>query len=225
MLVSTAWVSLPTLPTFLLDSTTLFCLQPLQGGRLLPCTTGAILSESMDSSFLHANLLRYSNTSRIPSVTLTDIGYYTDDGAYYYVWEAFNIPARPWPAEVGLLLVKEQLYKMGVPVAYMQVRTQTTTQCPHYTISLMTGGTMDLFTSVSQVSVCSSNKYFRQCQGKFRKQAPAKHSLEFRPWSTGMLATLHVCFPLDCLRSQTSSTFHCNSIRHFGATSTKLHTT
>ena len=28
----------------------------------------------------------YHETTRLPSVTLTDIGYYTDDGAYYYVW-------------------------------------------------------------------------------------------------------------------------------------------
>jgi hypothetical protein len=44
-----------------------------------------------------------------------------DDGAYYYVWESFNIPARPWPAEEGLVLVKEDLYLKGVPVAYMQL--------------------------------------------------------------------------------------------------------
>ena len=31
------------------------------------------------------------------------------------------IPKRPWPAEVGLVLVKEALYEMGVPVAYMQL--------------------------------------------------------------------------------------------------------
>ena len=31
------------------------------------------------------------------------------------------IPKRPWPAEVGLIKVKEALYKMGVPVAYMQL--------------------------------------------------------------------------------------------------------
>ena len=31
------------------------------------------------------------------------------------------IPPRPWAAEVGLVLVKEALYKMGVPVAYMQL--------------------------------------------------------------------------------------------------------
>lgn len=95
----------------------------------------------------------YKGTTRLPSVTLTDIGYYTDgallgvvgrpssptvsairylilltpslltrtDGAYYYVWEAFNIPARPWSAEVGLQLVKEDLYAKGIPVAYMQL--------------------------------------------------------------------------------------------------------
>eukprot|EP00931_Biecheleriopsis_adriatica_P045516 TRINITY_DN26070_c0_g1_i1.p1 TRINITY_DN26070_c0_g1~~TRINITY_DN26070_c0_g1_i1.p1 ORF type:complete len:794 (-),score=129.52 TRINITY_DN26070_c0_g1_i1:49-2430(-) len=68
------------------------------------------------------NLIRnYYGTYRIPSVTLSHVGYYTDDGAYYYVWEAFGIPARPWPAEEGLVLVKEALYKMGVPVAYMQL--------------------------------------------------------------------------------------------------------
>ena len=27
-----------------------------------------------------------SASRRLPSVTLTDVGYYTDDGAYYYVW-------------------------------------------------------------------------------------------------------------------------------------------
>jgi hypothetical protein len=70
---------------------------------------------------LGAELQRYHNTSRLPSVTLTDVGYYSDDGAYYYVWEAFDIPARPWPAEVGLRLVKEKLWEQGVPVAYMQL--------------------------------------------------------------------------------------------------------
>ena len=35
------------------------------------------------------------------------------------VWEHWISP-RPWPAEVGLLLVKEQLIASGVPVAYMQ---------------------------------------------------------------------------------------------------------
>ena len=43
------------------------------------------------------------------------------DGAYYYVWEAYGIPARPWPAQDGLVLVKEQLWAQGVPVAYMQL--------------------------------------------------------------------------------------------------------
>ena len=37
------------------------------------------------------------------------------------MWEAFSIPARPWPAEVGLQLVKEDLYSKGVPIAYMQL--------------------------------------------------------------------------------------------------------
>jgi hypothetical protein len=75
----------------------------------------------------------YHDTTRLPSVTLTDIGYYTDDGAYYYVWGGGGthpphdpelsswIPMRPWPAEVGLIKVKEALYEMGVPVAYMQL--------------------------------------------------------------------------------------------------------
>lgn len=63
----------------------------------------------------------YYHTKRLPSVTLSDIGYYTDDGAYYYVWEAFGIPARPWPAQTGLVLVKERLWAQGVPVAYMQL--------------------------------------------------------------------------------------------------------
>ena len=68
-----------------------------------------------------ARMRRFYNTTRSPSVTLTDVGYYTDDGAYYYVWEAFNMPARPWPAEDGLVRVKEALHAMGVPVAYMQL--------------------------------------------------------------------------------------------------------
>ena len=75
----------------------------------------------------------YHETTRLPSVTLTDVGYYTDDGAYYYVWGGGGkypphdpelspwIPLREWPAEVGLIKVKEALYKMGVPVAYMQL--------------------------------------------------------------------------------------------------------
>lgn len=72
-----------------------------------------------------------SYSKRLPSVTLTDVGYYTDDGAYYYVWGGAKelhdpelsawIPPRPWPAEKGLILVKEALYGMGVPVAYMQL--------------------------------------------------------------------------------------------------------
>eukprot|EP00750_Incisomonas_marina_P023958 INCI5072.2.p1 GENE.INCI5072.2~~INCI5072.2.p1 ORF type:complete len:814 (-),score=111.60 INCI5072.2:2037-4478(-) len=73
----------------------------------------------------------FHGTTRLPSVTLTDIGYYTDDGAYYYVWgggKEYNdpelsswIPPRPWPAEEGLVLVKAALYNVGVPVAYMQL--------------------------------------------------------------------------------------------------------
>lgn len=70
---------------------------------------------------------KYKATTRLPSVTLSDVGYYTDDGAYYYVWEAFGIPFRSiagienCSAQVGLLKVKEQLYSQGVPVAYMQL--------------------------------------------------------------------------------------------------------
>ena len=73
----------------------------------------------------------FHSTTRLPSVTLTDVGYYTDDGAYYYVWGGGKelhdpqlspwIPPRPWPAEEGLVLVKEALVKAGVPVAYMQL--------------------------------------------------------------------------------------------------------
>ena len=58
---------------------------------------------------------------------------HSDDGAYYYVWGGGGkypphdpelspwIPARPWPAEEGLVIVKEALYAMGVPVAYLQL--------------------------------------------------------------------------------------------------------
>ena len=68
-------------------------------------------------------------TTRLNSVALSDIGYYTDDGAYYYVWggggqhpphdKQLNpwIPMRPWPAEEGLVLVKDALYEMGLPAA------------------------------------------------------------------------------------------------------------
>ena len=72
-----------------------------------------------------------SYAKRLPSVTLTDVGYYTDDGAYYYVWGGGKetgdpqlskwIGPRPWPAEEGLLLVRDQLVRNGVPVAYMQL--------------------------------------------------------------------------------------------------------
>jgi hypothetical protein len=74
-----------------------------------------------------ASIQNFYGTYRLPSVTLSDIGYYTDDGAYYYVWEAFNCcdpvhhDPRPWPAEQGLVLVKEDLWQRGVPVAYMQM--------------------------------------------------------------------------------------------------------
>ncbi len=80
-----------------------------------------------------SEIQEYHNTYRLPSVTLSDIGYYTDDGAYYYVWGGGGkypphdpelsgwIPMRPWPAEVGLVKVKEALVQAGVPIAYMQV--------------------------------------------------------------------------------------------------------
>jgi len=76
---------------------------------------------------LGAQLQAFYGTTRQPSVTLTDVGYYTDDGAYYYVWEAFGCcnptthEPRPWAAEEGLVLVKEDLWQRGVPVAYMQM--------------------------------------------------------------------------------------------------------
>lgn len=72
-----------------------------------------------------------SASARLPSVTLSNVGYYTDDGAYYYVWGGnVNgsdpqlsgwIPRRPWPAEEGLLLVAQTLRKQGVPIGYMQL--------------------------------------------------------------------------------------------------------
>ena len=72
----------------------------------------------------------YYNTYRLPSTGLTSLSYYTDDGAYYYVWEAFNIPARPWPAEQGLLEVIWTLqnknnftnkYNESVPISLLQL--------------------------------------------------------------------------------------------------------
>ena len=68
-----------------------------------------------------ALIQRFHDTTRLPSVTLSDIGYYTDDGAYYYVWEAFGIPPREAPAESLLVSVKEDLHRRGVPIAYMQL--------------------------------------------------------------------------------------------------------
>jgi hypothetical protein len=78
-----------------------------------------------------AELQAYYKTTRLPSATLKSIGYYTDDGAYYYVWGGAKelhdpelspwIPPRPWAAEAGLVLVKEKLFELGVPVAYMQL--------------------------------------------------------------------------------------------------------
>ncbi len=37
------------------------------------------------------------------------------------MWEAYNIPPRPFSAEDGLVLVKQDLYARGIPVAYMQL--------------------------------------------------------------------------------------------------------
>ena len=72
-----------------------------------------------------------SRSARLPSVTLSNVGYYTDDGAYYYVWGgnvngsdpelSSWIPRRPWPAEEGLLLVEQALREQGVPIGYMQL--------------------------------------------------------------------------------------------------------
>ena len=74
------------------------------------------------ATYVYGDLIKtLKKTTRSPSVTLSDIGYYTDDGAFFYVWEAFNIPARPQPAESLLLAVKEDLYARGIPVAYMQL--------------------------------------------------------------------------------------------------------
>ena len=80
------------------------------------------------ASYAWGDIIRtYYGTTRLPSVTLTDVGYYTDDGAYYYVWEAFGCcdptthQPRPWAAEQGLVLVKEDLWAKGVPIAYMQL--------------------------------------------------------------------------------------------------------
>jgi len=64
---------------------------------------------------------QYYGTYRLNSVTLEKIGYYTDDGAYYYVWEAFNIPARPWAAEDGLYQIIQTLWNQSVPISYLQL--------------------------------------------------------------------------------------------------------
>jgi hypothetical protein len=96
-----------------------------------------------------AALQSYYSTYRLPSQTLSHVGYYTDDGAYYYVWTHWLPENRPWPAEVrlgtpsdlgrllvhlvvcslhrramvqvGMVLVKENLWEAGVPIAYMQL--------------------------------------------------------------------------------------------------------
>jgi hypothetical protein len=68
-----------------------------------------------------AAMQAWYNTTRLPSVGLSDVGVYTDDGAWFYVWTAFNMPPRPWPAEVGMQLVTTTLAAAGVPVAYLQL--------------------------------------------------------------------------------------------------------
>lgn len=68
-------------------------------------------------------------TQKVTDITLSHIGYFTDDGAYYYQWQPFLAKqpgtfinaTRKWPAEVGLVKVKEGLYARGVPIAYMQL--------------------------------------------------------------------------------------------------------
>ena len=74
------------------------------------------------ATYVYGDLMKaIKNTTRMPSITLTDLGYYTDDGAYYYIWESYNISARPFPAETLLVRVKDDLYARGVPIAYMQL--------------------------------------------------------------------------------------------------------
>jgi hypothetical protein len=68
-------------------------------------------------------------SKKVADQTLSHIGYFTDDGAYYYQWQPFPgkqpgtfvNATRAWPAEVGLVKVKEALYARGVPIAYMQL--------------------------------------------------------------------------------------------------------
>ena len=50
-------------------------------------------------------------TAGLADKTLSHIGYFTDDGAYYYQWQpfpgkkpgSFVNATRAWPAEVGLV--------------------------------------------------------------------------------------------------------------------------
>ena len=139
--------------------------------------------ERIDAGFSHSILLTVSDggptaamyewgaiiqaahgSGKVVDKTLTHIGYFTDDGAYYceqeqdscslpcppatgarspltaalgsalrhvYAdqWQPFpaKMPGtfinatREWPAEVGLVKVKEALYAHGVPIAYMQL--------------------------------------------------------------------------------------------------------
>merc|ERR1712190_243358 len=82
---------------------------------MLSTSTGGATAGMYSWGKLIQGYYSISYEKRLPSVTLTDIGYYTDDGAYYYVWgggKELNdpqlskwIPARPWPAEEGLVLV------------------------------------------------------------------------------------------------------------------------
>jgi len=68
-----------------------------------------------------ADMQQWYGTQRLPSVGLDKIGVYTDDGAWFYCWTSFNMPPRPWPAEVGMQLVVSTLHAAGVPVSYLQL--------------------------------------------------------------------------------------------------------
>lgn len=59
----------------------------------------------------------FKNTTRLPSVTLSDIGYYSDDGAYFYVWEGASAwwGGRGHPALKGARLAPSGLSHAPLP--------------------------------------------------------------------------------------------------------------
>lgn len=105
------------------------------------------------------------------------------------------IPMRPWPAEVGLILVKEALYKMGVPVAYMQLDDWW---CVRHVFH-----TMVVFTWTNNFSV--------GIKGPSTSEMSSLFEIGTHPIHRG-------CSRMAFRHSQTSSVCRCNCTLPFGQT-------